>query len=252
LGSLSGRDPVCAQYRFYETAEHEHLQVRNEDHYARKLAARLAEGAGIEPHHRVLEVGAGFGRFTFPLLPHCGELVALDLSPRVLDSLARSRAARGIPPERCRTHVANLDDPEAALPEGPFDVVVGFFLLHHLPDFAHSIRRLTGVLTPGGRMAFVEPNRRNPLFLAQVAACPDMTWREEKGMFTLSARGVESGFGRARLGVLPTQRFGFFPPQVVNRLPRARRLEERLESLRALEWLLPFLLLRAEAPESPR
>jgi hypothetical protein len=91
-----------------------------------------------------------------------------------------------------------------------------------------------------------------PLFLAQVAACPDMTWREEKGMFRLSARGVESAFERARLGVLPTQRFGFFPPQVVNRLPRARRLEERLEGLRALEWLLPFLLLRAEAPESPR
>ena len=101
-------------------------------------------------------------------------------------------------------------------------------------------------------MAFVEPNRRNPLFLAQVAACPDMSWAEERGMFRLRARDVEAAFVQARLAPLSTQRFGFFPPQVLNRLAPARRLEERLEAVRSLEWVRPFLLLRAQAPEQPR
>jgi hypothetical protein len=97
-------------------------------------------------------------------------------------------------------------------------------------------------------MAFVEPNRRNPLFLAQVACCADMSWAEEKGMFRLSARRVESAFDAAGLEPAPTRRFGFFPPQVVNRFAAARRLEARLEAARLLRPVLPFLLLGARRP----
>jgi len=85
------------QRRFYETREHEHLQARGGDFYARKLAGALAGALGMGPHHRVLELGAGFGRFTFPLLEHCGSLTAVDLAARVADSLSATRDARRIP-----------------------------------------------------------------------------------------------------------------------------------------------------------
>lgn len=245
---MSDLEHVRRQKAFYERRAHGHLQVRDDDRYARKLADTLAETLGIGRGHRVLELGAGFGRFTFPLLRHCGELLALDLSRRVLDDLERVRDAAGIPEARCRTLCLDVDE-LAAQPLGEsFDFVVGFFFLHHLPDPARSIRLLADALAPGGAMGFVEPNRRNPLFALQVACCPDMTWREEKGLFRLSRRAVESAFRAAGLERIETRSFGFFPPQLVNRWEGARRLEARLERIGALRGILPFLLPSARRP----
>jgi SAM-dependent methyltransferase len=127
-----------------------------------------------------------------------------------------------------------------------FDWIVGFFLLHHLADHRRSIENLTRLMNPGGRMALLEPNRRNPLFLLQVMACTDMTWAEEKGMFRLSQRHVEASYRSAGLSPRAAHHFGFFPPQIFNRSPLARRVEAKIESLALARPLLPFLLLSAQ------
>lgn len=233
------------QRRFYETRVHEHLQPREQDFYADKLTRVVAESLGLGPGDRVLEVGAGFGRFTFALLGRCGSVVASDLAPRALETLEHARDERGIPAERCTTRCLDVTRLDADDFGERFSFLVGFFLLHHVPDMARCIARLAPLLAPGGQMAFVEPNRRNPLFLAQVACCPDMTWAEEKGMFQLSHSGVTEAFRAADLVPAPVQRFGFFPPQLLNRSPVVQRIEARLETSPVLQPLLPFLLLRA-------
>ena len=245
---MTPSDHAARQRRFYDTRRHDHLQAIEGDAYAHNLAEHLARGAGIEKHHRVLEVGAGFGRFTFDLLEFCDSITALDLSSVALDTLERTRDERGIPRERCRVHCADADAVTPDALGGEFDFVVGFFLLHHLEDMARTLGTLRTVLAAGGRMAFVEPNRRNPLFLAQVACCPDMTWREEKGMFRLSARGVNAVFRELGLRPLDSEPFGFFPPQIVNLAP-GFALEKRLERIGLLKPILPMLLLSAEAPQ---
>ena len=246
---MNGAEQAARQRAFYESGDHEHLRVRSDDFYADKLARKLAQTLGIQPGHRVLEVGAGFGRFTFPLLQHCDSITALDISSLLLDELATERERRSIPERRLRLLCGNVDAFELDAAEGPFDFVVGFFFLHHLPDYRETIERLSPLVASGGRMAFVEPNRRNPLFLAQVLACPDMTWREEKGMFLLCQRGVEAAFERAGLVPGATHRFGFFPPQILNRFAISRRIETRLERIAPLRWVLPFLLLNGSAAE---
>ena len=75
-----------------------------------------------------------------------------------------------------------------------------------------------------------------------------MDWKHEKGMFQLSAAGVERAFAGAGLATRRTHRFGFFPPPVLQRWPPSRSLEARLERLPGLGWVLPLLLLSAEAP----
>ena len=241
-------EDVSRQRHFYDTRDHDHLQAREDDAYSRKLVGQVMAALGISSEHSVLEVGAGFGRFTFELLERCGSVVALDLSPRALETLERTRDERGIAPSRCRTWVADLARLDQEEVEERFDFVVGFFLLHHLPDFAAAIGGLARCLAPGAGIGFVEPNRRNPLYLAQVACCPDMTWAEEKGMFKLHWADVEDAFRSAQLVDVQTARFGFFPPQIVNRFEGARRLEARLEQMAALEWVLPFLLSTARQP----
>ncbi len=243
---MSHAEPTDRQRAFYGTRDHDHLQVQDDDLYARKLAGQLARHIGIESHHRVLEIGAGFGRFTFPLLEHCGSVVALDLSPRVLDDLAQERDARGIPEDRCQVLCGDVQSIEP--PENGFDFIVGFFILHHLPDVPAAIHGLARALSGRGRTAFLEPNRANPLFLAQVMCCPDMTWREEKGMFTLSAKKVNAAFRSAGLDPRPVGRFGCFPPQVFNRFALARAAESRIEEWGVLQPALPFLLLSAAVP----
>lgn len=244
---MRATDHVDQQRAFYDSREHGHLQTWEGDLYAAKLARKLAVRLGIGPSHRVLEVGAGFGRFTFPLLSHCGAILAVDLSAKALNRLEVARGEREIPEARCRTLCGDLDTLDVEALGGPFDFVVGFFLLHHLHDFATSIAGLAKLLAPGGRMAFIEPNRRNPAFLAQVACCADMTWAEEKGMFRLSRAKVERAYRASGLTPLARNAFGFFPPQLFNRFAWARSLEDGLEVVRVFDPILPFLLLAAES-----
>jgi SAM-dependent methyltransferase len=236
------------QRAFYAGGSHAHLRPDAGDHYAAKLAARLARQLGMRPSDRVLEVGAGFGRFTFHLLAHCGSVVAADLSARALGELDRTREEQGIPGERCRTRVADVDGLTPAELPGPVDHVVGFFLLHHLADFRRSIGRLAGLLRPGGGVGFLEPNRRNPLFLAQVLVCPDMDWRSERGMFRLRRSDVERAYRDGGLTGVETTTLGMFPPQIANRSALARRLEDAIESAALVSAWLPFLLMTARKP----
>ncbi len=236
------------QRAFYEGGTHAHLRPDANDHYAAKLAGRLAEQLAMRPSDRVLEVGAGFGRFTFHLLAHCGSVVAADVSERTLGELDRTRRERGIPADRCRTRVADVDALTPSDLEPPVDHVVGFFLLHHLADFHRSIGRLARILPPGGGLGFLEPNRRNPLFLAQVLVCPDMDWRSERGMFRLRRADVERAYRDGGLTGLETTTLGMFPPQIANRFALARRLEGAIETVALASAWLPFLLMSARKP----
>jgi SAM-dependent methyltransferase len=211
------------------------------------MAAAVAAQLGLQPHQRVVELGAGFGRFTFALLEHCAAVTAVDLSARALDALAHERDARGIAPQRCRTLCSDVDALEARALDGAVDAVVGFFLLHHLPDVRATVAGLAPLLAPGGGLAFVEPNRRNPLYLAQIVACADMRWHEEKGLYRHAIRDYAASLAAAGLGDVRAGTFGFFPPQILARSPAAVRLERRLERSRLLAPLLPFILLSGRA-----
>ena len=170
---------------------------------------------------------------------------------RALSELVATRDELGIDESRCRVHVADARDLTRSEIGGEVDFVVGFFILHHLDDLSGTIAVASKLIGAGGGLAFLEPNRRNPLFLAQVLSCSDMSWREEKGMFKLSARGVCGAYREAGLAVDPVLRFGFFPPQLVNNFAWARRLEAGLEGVRVLDPLLPFLLMTASLPAAP-
>jgi SAM-dependent methyltransferase len=240
-------DNAGLQQSFYASGEHAHLRPDEQDLYARKLTARLVAAAGIQPHHRILEIGASFGRFSFELLRYCDTVVALDLSDRALGELDSERERRGIPSSRCELVCGDARTVTRADIGQAVDFVVGLFILHHIPDFETAIRNVASLVKPGGRIAFLEPNRLNPLFLVQVLACEDMSWEAEKGMFTLSEKRVARAYEAAGLSDVRGERFGFFPPPIFNRFAWSRRLEERIEAARVLHPVLPFLLVTATA-----
>jgi 2-polyprenyl-3-methyl-5-hydroxy-6-metoxy-1,4-benzoquinol methylase len=130
---------------------------------AERRGALIAEGAGLARGLRVLEIGCGTGLFTEMFARSGAEILAVDLSEELLEK-AR---ARGLPPS-----VTFRNTPfEACGAEGPFDAVIGSSILHHL-ELEPALRKMYGLLRPGGALSFAEPNLLNPQVFAERTVRP--------------------------------------------------------------------------------
>ena len=96
----------------------------------------------------VVDIGAGTGQFTLAVAPMCERVVAVDVSPVMLEGL------------RARVEAAGLANVEV-VPAGflsyehhgpPADFVYSRYALHHLPDFwkGVALARIRRMLRPGG------------------------------------------------------------------------------------------------------
>jgi len=90
---------------------------------------------------RVLEVGCGMGEFAERIADAGAEVVATDLSPRMVELAGR----RGLD--------ARIADVQA-LPfaDGEFDCAVANWMLYHVPDLDRALGELRRVLRSGGTL----------------------------------------------------------------------------------------------------
>ncbi|MBI5510385.1 MAG: class I SAM-dependent methyltransferase [Deltaproteobacteria bacterium] len=205
--------------------------------YVRRHLEAVLAALGHARRGRILEVGAGEGRYTLLLHALGSDVTASDLSAPLL---ARLQArAPGLP-----TVVGDvLDLPRASL--AAFDAVVGFFVLHHLHDLSAGFAALHRLLKPGGRAVFCEPNGLNPLFYLQILLSPRMTWRGDGGVRHMRPGVVERGMRAAGFVDVRTARFGLFPGMLLKNA-LGRRLEAALEpSLTRLPVCPAFQLFSA-------
>lgn len=103
---------------------------------------------GVDAQSVVVDLGAGTGVFTAAIAPHCGHVVAVDVSPAMTDAL-RTRVERD--------GLTNVSVVEAgflsyAHDGPPADAVFTRNALHQIPDFwkALALRRIATTLRPGG------------------------------------------------------------------------------------------------------
>jgi ubiquinone/menaquinone biosynthesis C-methylase UbiE len=85
---------------------------------ARRQAERIVQLLDLGPGMRVLDVGAGIGRFSIPVAARVGpngEVVALDIQQEMLESLAKRASEAGL---------ANIRTLRAAAGEGSVDASV--------------------------------------------------------------------------------------------------------------------------------
>ncbi|WP_433167055.1 class I SAM-dependent methyltransferase [Kribbella sp. CA-247076] len=120
--------------------------------HLRLSAARLElpdGGRGL----RVLDAGCGTGASTAALLkvaPHA-EIVAFDASSAMIE-----RARRKGFPDRVRFLHSSMEDLDPAGLGGSFDAVLAAYLIRNLDDPDAGLRKLRGLLRPGGRLAVHE------------------------------------------------------------------------------------------------
>ena len=127
----------------------------------RELIEELSRYMPLTEDTRVLEVCCGTGLFSRMLAELCGEVIAVDISPRMIET-ARRYDTTGTVDFR----VADARDP-ALHDDGPFDLVIESLGLHALgPDIRTEI--MDGMCRhSSGHALFIEPTGRgNPLFRA--------------------------------------------------------------------------------------
>jgi SAM-dependent methyltransferase len=112
--------------------------------------SRLVNAAGIDPGHRVLDVGCGTGNAALTARRAGAEVVGIDLARRMLE-LARDSAAVG-----GYRDLDWLEGDAEAVPfrDDAFDVALSNFGHVFAPDPEAAGRELVRVTRPGGRVAF--------------------------------------------------------------------------------------------------
>jgi SAM-dependent methyltransferase len=143
----------------------------------------------LRPGMTVLELGCGTGTFTRELARSGADVVAIDVSPELLEIARANHSAPNVHYQTENAYALSYRD-------AAFDSVVGSSVLHHL-EVEEALRNIYRVLKPGGTIFFTEPNMLNP----QIAVQKNVPWIKRK----LGDSPDETAFFRWRLRCLLEQ-----------------------------------------------
>lgn len=103
---------------------------------------------GLDESSHVVDLGAGTGQFTLAVAPVCSLVVAVDVSPVMLERLRAKAAASAV--DNVEVVHAGFLTYEHLGP--PADFVYSRWALHHVPDFwkALALHRACSILRQGG------------------------------------------------------------------------------------------------------
>ncbi len=110
-----------------------------------KVEARLLQDLVVQPHERVLEIGAGSGFMAALLARSAKQVVTLEIEPELAD-MARGNLVRA---GYGNVDVRVGDGASGAVPDGPFDVIVLSGSVAEVPQ------ALLAKLNDGGRLAAI-------------------------------------------------------------------------------------------------
>ncbi len=134
----------------------EHLDPAYVAAYDRKAGFDPAEdlavlrSRGFGPGSALIDFGAGTGTFALAAAPYCKRVIAVDVSPAMVEAIRANAAYAG---------AENVVAVQAgflgyAHTGGPVDAIYTRNALHHLPDLwkAIALRRVAGLLVEGGTL----------------------------------------------------------------------------------------------------
>jgi 2-polyprenyl-3-methyl-5-hydroxy-6-metoxy-1,4-benzoquinol methylase len=119
-----------------------------------KVTAAVIAAAAVRPGEQVADLGCGNGQLSLPLAEQGARVLAIDVSPGMVQALTQEAGHRGLTGlDALALPIENL-----ALPESSLDLIVSSYALHHLRDGDKA--RLADAafrwLRPGGRLVLAD------------------------------------------------------------------------------------------------
>jgi len=130
---------------FWDKVSAKYAKAAISDEAAYELTLGKTRGY-LNKTDRVLEVGCGTGSTALLLAPDVGEIIASDLSGKMLEigqENAKKQAVSNI-------SFLHADVLGGALDAEPCDAVLAFNVLHLLDDAPAAVKKISGLLKPGG------------------------------------------------------------------------------------------------------
>jgi SAM-dependent methyltransferase len=193
----------------------------------------------LKPGMTVLELGCGTGSFTRELARSGADVVAIDVSPELLEMAKANCSAPNVQYQIQNAYALTY-------PEGTFDSVVGSSVLHHL-EIEAALRKIYRVLKPRGTILLTEPNMLNP----QIAIQKNVLWikrklgdsPDETAFFRWPLRRLLEQIGYRDVRIDP---FDFLHPRTpVPLIGRVNTLGRFLEKVPVISELAGSLFIRA-------
>ncbi|MFC3670665.1 class I SAM-dependent methyltransferase [Novosphingobium pokkalii] len=114
--------------------------------------ARMAQALAERRPARLIDIGTGGGHVAYAAAPHCDEVIATDLSPRMLAAVEAESARRGL------ANVVTCACPAEALPfaQAHVDAVSSRFSAHHWNSLARGLAQARRVCRNGALALFAD------------------------------------------------------------------------------------------------
>lgn len=115
----------------------------------------VLEAAGVSPGETVVDVGAGTGFWTEPLVRRVGpsgRVFAVDVEPIMVEEIRTLVAERGL----ANVDVVQSDETSIPLDDGIADLVMLGFVLHEPDEVDSFLAEVVRLLKPAGRVLVVE------------------------------------------------------------------------------------------------
>jgi SAM-dependent methyltransferase len=153
---LYGDDFTPEQIRqWFLDEENAHFQLGSSDRTKYKYryhALNKRHGYRLLPNRRfehALAFGGGYGEELLPVLDKVGSLVIVEPA----EGYFTSTTLNGVPV----SYVKPVPDGSLPFPDGTFDLITCFGVLHHIPNVSAVLKEIGRLLAPGGYFLFREP-----------------------------------------------------------------------------------------------
>lgn len=213
---------------------------------------RFFDFVGLKEDKSILEIGCGTGKFTLPLLRKGYRILAIDISEKSLDVLARKAREEGLG-HRLIVEKSNFElEQNVQRHFGQFDIVLCVASIHHFDPtkkeriFANIVK----TLKRGGKLIALEPNPLNPLYYflylwREIINVQNRNrWATEMAFLKLGLSNLKRLFENNGLGQIQVKRYAWLPSKFAIYCPFVIQLNEFLLKVPLIRNMSAFIWIK--------
>ncbi len=131
-------------------------RLEGDDRRQRIPPEAVVERMGLTGNERVVDLGSGLGYFAIPISKVAGEVVAVDIEPKMLVLLSQKALSVG----STNVHLLLGDISSVPLSDSAVDHVFAAFVYHEVPVQSKLIEECARILRPSGKLTIVDFQKR--------------------------------------------------------------------------------------------